>query len=150
MSRNLQRGSIPPVRGGVAERNEHEARGHARHAPGFVDRKEQRERARAHARRGFLGIWTLSALAAAAAFVLHLAIRFEVIRLGYELGRQRSIQADLLEDKRLLSLEAASLRDAARVELVARGTLGMSLPTSDRIIPIRDARPARRAAGRTR
>lgn len=92
----------------------------------------------------------MSALAAAAAFVLHLAIRFEVIRLGYELGRQRSIQADLLEDKRLLSLEAASLRDAARVELVARGTLGMSLPTSDRIIPIRDARPARRAAGRTR
>jgi cell division protein FtsL len=115
-----------------------------------MPRKERRELARASARRGFLGLWTLSVIATAAAFVLHLTLRFEVIRLGYELGLARQVQARLLEDQRLLSLEAASLRDATRVSVVARGTLRMELPGSDRIVPIRETRPVRRAAGRTR
>lgn len=118
--------------------------------PEVVPRKERRERARANARRGFLGLWTISVIATAAAFVLHIGLRFEVIHLGYEVGRLRQTQSRLLEDERMLALEAASLRDAARVELVARGTLQMDLPGPDRIIPIHDSRPARRAAGRTR
>ena len=35
----------------------------------------------------FLPLWCVAVLATATAFVVHLAIRFETVRLGYEVGR---------------------------------------------------------------
>jgi cell division protein FtsL len=98
----------------------------------------------------FLALWIAAVLACAAAFVAHLALRFETVRLGYEVGDARREQRRLIETRRLLAIEAATLRQSARVEAVARGTLKMDVPEPDRIVPV-GARTGRvRGAGRTR
>lgn len=97
----------------------------------------------------FLALWTAAVIACAAAFVVHLALRFETVRLGYEVGESRRDQRRLIEQRRLLAIEAATLRQADRVEAVARGTLQMDVPEPDRVVPI-DGRRRRRAAGRVR
>lgn len=97
----------------------------------------------------FVMLWTVAVLATAAAFVAHLALRFETVRLGYDVGRARQEQRRLVEARRLLSLEAATLRQGARVEAVARGSLGMDVPGGDRVVPI-GGRRASATAGRIR
>jgi len=84
----------------------------------------------------FLALWTVAVLATAASFVMHLALRFETVRLGYEVGTARKEQRRLVEARRLLSLEAATLRQADRVEAVARGSLAMELPEPSRVIAV--------------
>ncbi len=82
----------------------------------------------------FLGLWAVAILACAAAFIGHLAIRFETVRLGYDVGHARREQRQLLEQRRLLSVEAATLRQVDRVELTARRDLGMRMPTEDEVV----------------
>ena len=95
--------------------------------------------------RTFLVLWTLAVAAATAAFVLHLSLRVRSVELGYELGRTHAHIARLREVKRVLELELASHKTPERVEFVARTLLGMSEPTTDRIIPA-GALPAEPAA----
>lgn len=106
-------------------------------------------RARAKSSARFLMLWTAAILAAASAFVVHLSMRFETVRLGYAVGEARRTQERLLEERRLLSIEAATLRRTERVETIARGLLEMHAPPAERVVPMSDARP-RRSAGRTR
>lgn len=99
----------------------------------------------------FLMLWIAAVVATVSAFVVHLAMRHEVVRLGLEVDAARREQRRLVEDQRLLSIEAASLRHAPRVEAVARGRLDMDVPTPERIIPAEaQARRSRRTAGRVR
>ena len=99
----------------------------------------------------FLILWFAAVVATAAAFVVHLSVRAEVVRLGYEVGDQRREQRRLVEMRRQLSLEAATLRQSARVETVARGSLQMDVPTPARIVPIgAEERRNRATAGRVR
>jgi len=88
----------------------------------------------------FLPLWCVAVLATAAAFVVHLAIRFETVRLGYEVGDERDRQRELLQDRRLLSIEAATLRQSGRIETIARGTLGMEVPKPTRIVTMGEAK----------
>lgn len=97
----------------------------------------------------FLALWIAAVLATATAFVVHLAMRFETVRLGYEVGAERREQRRLIEQERLLAIEAATLRQAARVETIARGTLEMDVPEPERVIPV-ERRQRRRTAGRVR
>jgi len=97
----------------------------------------------------FLMLWIAAVLATAAAFVVHLSMRFETVRLGYEVGDARREQRRLIEQRRLLALEAATLRQAPRVEAIARGVLEMEPPSADRVVPITPRR-RRRTAGRVR
>lgn len=102
-------------------------------------------------RARFLMLWTAAVIATATAFVVHLAMRFETVRLGYEVGEARRTQRQLIERRRLLAIEAATLRQAARIETVARGALDMDVPEPERVVPVDDERrPARRTAGRVR
>jgi cell division protein FtsL len=87
--------------------------------------------------RVFLIHWTLAVVAAALAFVVHLAMRGRTVALGYELGKARQEQARLREVKRVHELEAASYKTPERVEIVARSLLGMEPPGPDRIVPLR-------------
>lgn len=99
----------------------------------------------------FLALWTAAVIATAAAFIAHLALRFETVRLGYEVGEARKEQRELIEKRRLLAIEAETLRQAARIEAVARGSLDMDVPEPERIVPIDDDRERnRRTAGRVR
>ncbi len=97
----------------------------------------------------FLPLWCVAVLATAGAFVVHLSIRFETVRLGYEVSEERGRQRDLLQDRRLLSIEAATLRQSGRIETIARGTLGMEMPKPTRIVAMKE-RSGRPAAGRVR
>ena len=56
---------------------------------------------------------------------------------------------DLLQDRRLLSIEAATLRQSGRIETIARGTLGMEVPKPTRIVTMKEGRKPK-AAGRVR
>jgi cell division protein FtsL len=87
--------------------------------------------------------------ATAAAFIVHLSIRFETVRLGYEVSEERGRQRELLQDRRLLSIEAATLRQSGRIETIARGTLGMEVPKPTRIVTMKEQK-TRSAAGRVR
>jgi hypothetical protein len=95
--------------------------------------------------RVFLTLWSLAVLAATAAFVLHLGLRVKSVELGYELGRAHARVARLREVRHVLELEVASHKTPERVDFVARTLLGMSEPTSDRILPA-GRRPAPEAA----
>jgi cell division protein FtsL len=85
-------------------------------------------------RARFLALWTVAVLAAAASFIVHLTLRFETVRLGYDVGDARREQRRLLESRRLLALEAATLSQPDRVEAVARGALDMDVPGSARVV----------------
>jgi cell division protein FtsL len=97
----------------------------------------------------FLPLWCVAVLATAGAFVVHLAIRFETVRLGYEVSEERERQRELLQDRRMLSIEAATLRQSGRIETIARGTLGMEVPKPTRIVTMKET-PNLPAAGRVR
>lgn len=75
--------------------------------------------------RGHLLLWITAVLACGAAFVVHLVLRMETIRLGYELGQARRTQKELTEKVRLLSIEGATLREPGRLEDLAERELGM-------------------------
>ena len=84
--------------------------------------------------RVFLILWTLAVLAATSAFILHLGLRVKSVELGYELGRAHARVERLREVKHVLELELASHKTPERVDFVARTLLGMSEPSSDRIL----------------
>lgn len=95
----------------------------------------------------FLALWIAAVVACAAAFVVHLAMRYETVSLGYQVGAARKAQSRLIEQKRLLVLEAATLRQPDRIEAVARGSLQMEFPERDRTVSAN--KPTRsRVAGR--
>lgn len=100
----------------------------------------------------FIGLWLAAVLATATAFVVHLAMRFENVHLGYEVNEAKQEQRRLLEQKRNLAIEAATLRQAARVETVARTALHMDVPEPSRIVPLGRASAGTqgRTAGRVR
>lgn len=94
----------------------------------------------------FLSLWTVVVVAAALSFIVHLTVRFETVRLGYDVGKARDEQRALVEQRRLLSLEAATLRQADRVETVARGAFDMDVAAADRVIPM--GKTVQRTSGR--
>lgn len=98
----------------------------------------------------FLMLWTAAVLATAAAFVVHLSMRFETVRLGYDVGAARAEQRRLIEQRRLLALEAATLRQRQRIETIASGRLEMSVPDAERVVSIEAQGPRRSTAGRVR
>jgi cell division protein FtsL len=93
-----------------------------------------------------IALWTVALLATAVAFVAHLTLRFENVRLGYEIGEARREQRELGAAKKLLSLEAATLTQPERVEAAARRTLRMDVAGPSRLVPI-DRAPTAAAPG---
>src|SRR6476659_5856114 len=90
--------------------------------------------ARSNLRARLVALWTVAVMAAAASFVVHLTLRFETVRLGYDVGAARREQRRLIEARRLLQLEAATLSQPDRIEAVARGSFGMDVPAAPRIV----------------
>jgi len=67
---------------------------------------------------------------------VHLTLRFEAIRLGYDVSEARAEERKLVESRRLLALEAATLSQSDRVEAVARGAFEMDVPGPERVISV--------------
>ncbi len=98
----------------------------------------------------YLAIICLVVAIVTAAFVFHLYVRFEAVRLGYEMSQSRSERARLLIERRELRLELASLKSPQRVETEAREKLGMEMPDHHRIISIGKKRRPVLASGGAR
>jgi cell division protein FtsL len=87
----------------------------------------------------FLTLWTVAVVATALSFIVHLTLRFETVKLGYDVGTAREQERALIEQRRLLALEAATLRESDRVETVARGSFQMDVVTPPRVIAVSSA-----------
>jgi cell division protein FtsL len=66
------------------------------------------------------------------ASILHVWLRLQVIRLGYELSAARTMQLRLEHERRELEIELATLRDPARIAQGAR-RLGMTAPRAGQV-----------------
>ena len=97
----------------------------------------------------YLALWVVAVLATGAAFVSYLALRFESVRLGYELDDATREHKRLSELKRLLALEAQTLRERQRVQAIAQRSLGMAEPDLARVVIV-DGSGRAHGAGRAR
>jgi cell division protein FtsL len=98
----------------------------------------------------FLALWTVAVLSTGAAFVAYLALRFESVRLGYQLDAANKEHKKLSELSRMLTLEAQTLRQHARVQAIAERALGMQTPDRTRVVAVGKAARVRVDSGRTR
>jgi cell division protein FtsL len=97
-----------------------------------------------------LALWTVAVFATGAAFIAYLALRFESVRLGYQLDQASKDHKRLAELSRMLTLEAQTLREHARVQAIAERTLGMAAPDRTRVVAVGTVLRARVDAGRMR
>src|SRR5688500_2605159 len=98
----------------------------------------------------FLALWTVAVLATGAAFIAYLALRFESVRIGYQLDQANKEHKRLTEHARMLTLEAQTLREHARVQAIAERTLGMQAPDRTRVVAVGVRGRAGAPAGRAR
>ena len=98
----------------------------------------------------FLALWMVAVLSTGAAFVAYLALRFESVRIGYQLDQSTREFKRLSEMARMLTLEAQTLREHARVQAIAERSLGMETPNQDRVVAVSVPTRARSFAGRAR
>ena len=66
------------------------------------------------------------------ACIVHVWLRLQVIRLGYDLSAARTMQLRLEHERSELEIELATLRDPARIEQAAR-RLGMTAPRAGQV-----------------
>lgn len=99
-------------------------------------------------KQSMLAMWAVAVLSTAAAFVTYLAVRFENVRIGYELDAASREQRKLAETLRMLSLEAQTLREHERVETIAHRSLGMIPADRARVVAVEGERGS--SSGRAR
>lgn len=118
--------------------------------PDLALKRAERNSAYRAAPKGFIWIWAMAVTLAAAAFVWHLHVRFDIIQTGYSLSQAQAEQRRLRLAQRELRLELATLKEPGRIEEQARDLLGMERPDHERIIRLdeRSRRRSRRAARR--
>jgi cell division protein FtsL len=97
----------------------------------------------------YLAWWVVAVMATGAAFVSYLALRFETVRLGYELDEASREHRRLAELQRLVALEAQTLRERQRVSAIAERSLGMASPDLARVVVVDGSKHAH-GAGRAR
>lgn len=61
----------------------------------------------------------------------------EMVKLGYELARLEAERDRLAQERRVLRVEAATLRQLDRIEAIARGRLKMVFPRPDQVVYVR-------------
>lgn len=63
--------------------------------------------------------------------------RLEVVNLEYDISTFENRLRSLKQESKQLKLEAASLRNPARIEQMARAKLGLRLPTPEQVMTVR-------------
>ncbi|MAE06658.1 MAG: cell division protein FtsL [Nitrospinota bacterium] len=58
----------------------------------------------------------------------------EMVRIGYEAARLTAERNALSQERRVLRVEAAALRQLDRIEAIARNKLGMVFPDKDQVV----------------
>lgn len=69
--------------------------------------------------------------------LFHVWSRVKVIDLNLQITEGNRVLKELQQEKNMLRLEVASLKNPARIEAVAKGELGMALPTDQQVILVK-------------
>ncbi len=69
--------------------------------------------------------------------IFHVWSRVRVLELGLKLTEVNRVMRDEQQENKRLRLEVASLKTPGRIESLAKGELGMALPTNQQIIVVR-------------
>ncbi len=69
--------------------------------------------------------------------VFHVWSRFKLVDLNLQISESSRMLKEAEQDQKRLRLEAVSLRAPARVEIIAKGELGMALPTEQQVILVK-------------
>src|SRR5262249_30406136 len=93
-------------------------------------------------------VWVLlSLLLAATIFVFHSWQRSQIVNIGYEAGRLNALEQTLRRSEASLILEEETLKNPERIDLIARGVLGMTPVRPSQILATRaDLEPPQTAA----
>jgi len=69
--------------------------------------------------------------------VFHVWSRVKVVDLNLKVGEMRKELKEQEQEQGRLKLEVASLKAPARIESIAKGELGLSLPTEQQIVVVK-------------
>ena len=69
--------------------------------------------------------------------VFHVWSRFKLIDLNLQLSESSRILKEAEQEQKRLKLEAASMKTPARVEAIAKGELGMTLPSDNQMVLVK-------------
>jgi len=69
--------------------------------------------------------------------LFHVWSRVKVVDLNLEITEANRLFKDLQQEKNALRLEVASLKHPARIESLAKGELGMDLPSDQQVIVVK-------------
>jgi cell division protein FtsL len=69
--------------------------------------------------------------------LFHVWSRVKVVDLNLEITEASHLYKGLQQEKNMLRLEVASLKNPARVEALAKGDLGMDLPSDQQVIVVK-------------
>lgn len=69
--------------------------------------------------------------------IFHVWSRVKVIDLNLQMAEANRQMKDEQQEQNRLTLEAASLRTPARIETLAKGELGMALPTDQQVVTVK-------------
>jgi cell division protein FtsL len=69
--------------------------------------------------------------------LFHVWSRVKVVDLNVRITEGNRILKELQQEKNMLRLEVASLKNPARIEALAKGELGMALPNDQQVILVK-------------
>ncbi|OPY13197.1 MAG: Cell division protein FtsL [Syntrophus sp. PtaB.Bin138] len=69
--------------------------------------------------------------------LFHVWSRVKVVDLNLQITEGNRLVKQLQQEKNMLRLEVASLKNPARIEALAKGELGMDLPTDQQVIIVK-------------
>ena len=69
--------------------------------------------------------------------VFHVWSRFKLVDLNLQISEASSLLKEAEQEQKRLDLEVASLRTPARIEAIAKGELGMALPTEQQVVLVK-------------
>ncbi len=69
--------------------------------------------------------------------LFHVWSRVKVVDLNLQVSEASRLLRDLQQEQKMLRLEVATLKNPARIETVAKGELGMALPTEQQVIIVK-------------
>ena len=69
--------------------------------------------------------------------VFHVWSRFKLVDLNLQISEASSLLKEADQEQKRLHLEVASLRTPARIEAIAKGDLGMALPTEQQVVLVK-------------
>ena len=71
----------------------------------------------------------------AGVMILYAWQHFQCVQLGYQMESLKAQQSQMVELRRQLTLESASLRSPARIDEIARRQLGLAAPAAEQLQP---------------